>query len=669
MNKTEFFDRADEYYFFDNLNEIVDYCKKYWIDDIKHIIEVADNICKNTFIFNSKWDLERTDIPQIFENKIDWNYMPKDDPEFVYQLNRHRFWICLGQAYAITKDEKYAKAFVTQLTNWIDTIILTKESEATTWRTIEAGFRGEYWSKAFRYFKDSEYITDEIINKFYNSMIQHGEYIINSYSPFRLLSNWGVIENHGLFDIALTLPQNEITKRFYNIALERLENEICIQVMDDGVHWEQSPMYHNEVLHCYLDVIILAHRNNIKIPDRMMKRIKKMAYVNMIWIKPDGHQLIQGDSDDLDITDTITKSACIFKDTILKSAGYNILDFESVWDLGIKAAYDYKNMEISKPEFKSYALNDSGNYYMRSDWTEKANFLHFHCGTLGAGHGHSDKLHLDLYAYGEDILLDAGRYTYVPKPERLELKSPKSHNTITVDNKDFTICKDSWECSKLSQPVKQSFKITEQFEFVQCGHLGYMDMKEAVFVNRKIIFIKPDIYILIDEMYTGGNHFYNQYFHFNNKGILSKDKNIISYNGKSANAQFYFLTDNIELQLIDTKISRNYNLLEDNKSIKTYIQKNGFCSLITVISTNDINNIKPFEVYKIPVKSVLKGTAFDDSFAEAVKVKKDNKNYIVIVCHQEVISPVDLIEADGCQAFGNVIVCDKSKKTQTVLNW
>lgn len=669
MKKAEFFDRTDKYYFFDDVDKVVDYCKKYWADDIKHIIEVANNVCNNTLIFDSKWDLERTDTPQIFENKIDWNYMPKDDPEFVYQLNRHRFWICLGQAYVITKNEKYAKTFATQLTDWIDNITLNKESKITTWRTIEAGFRGEYWSKAFRYFKNSECITDEIVNKFYNSMIQHGEYIINSYSPFRLLSNWGVIENHGLFDIALTLPQNDITKRFAKIALERLENEICIQVMDDGVHWEQSPMYHNEVLHCYLDIMILANRNNIKIPNRMLKRIKKMAYVNMIWKKPDGHQLMQGDSDDLDITDSITKAACIFKDNRLKYAGYDILDFESIWDLGIKSAYEYESIRICEPKFRSYALNDSGNYYMRSDWTKKANFLHFHCGTLGAGHGHSDKLHIDLYAYGEDILVDAGRYTYVPKSERLELKSPKSHNTITIDNKDFTVCKDSWECSKLSQPVKQLSKVTEQFEFVQGAHLGYMDMKEAVFVNRKIVFIKPDIYILIDEMYTGGTHFYNQYFHFNNNGILVKDKNIVSYNGKNANAQFHFLTDSVELKLIDTKISRNYNLLENNKSIKTHIQKDGFCSLITVISTNDIDNIKPFEAYKVPVKFVLKDTVIDDSFAEAIKIKKDNKNYIIIVCHQEVISPVDLIEADGCKGFGNIIVCDKSKEIGTVLNW
>ncbi|MFR3753079.1 MAG: heparinase II/III family protein [Enterocloster sp.] len=38
--------------------------------------------------------------------------MPEGDPEFIYQFNRHRYWICLGQAYALTGDGKYAECFV-----------------------------------------------------------------------------------------------------------------------------------------------------------------------------------------------------------------------------------------------------------------------------------------------------------------------------------------------------------------------------------------------------------------------------------------------------------------------------------------------------------------------------------------------------------------------------
>ena len=48
-----------------------------------------------------------------------------------------------------------------------------------------------------------------------------------------------------------------------------------------------------------------------------------------------------------------------------------------------------------------------------------------------------------------------------------------------------------------------------------------MDMEQGVFVNRKILYIKPDLYVIMDEMYTGGAHTYEQYWHFSERGELS----------------------------------------------------------------------------------------------------------------------------------------------------
>ena len=41
---------------------------------------------------------------------------------------------------------------------------------------------------------------------------------------------------------------------------------------------------------------------------------------------------------------------------------------------------------------------------------------------MGAGHGHSDKLHIDLVVNGEDVLMDGGRYTYVSGSKRFFLQ-------------------------------------------------------------------------------------------------------------------------------------------------------------------------------------------------------------------------------------------------------
>ena len=50
---------------------------------------------------------------------MDWEYQPDSDPEFTYQFNRHRYFICLGQAYQLTGEERYAEHFVRLLTDWI----------------------------------------------------------------------------------------------------------------------------------------------------------------------------------------------------------------------------------------------------------------------------------------------------------------------------------------------------------------------------------------------------------------------------------------------------------------------------------------------------------------------------------------------------------------------
>ena len=78
--------------------------------------------------------------------------MPEGDPEFIYQFNRHRYWICLGQAYALTGDGKYARCFVNQLYSWLEDNPINQGDKEHTWRTIEAGIRGENWVKAMEYF-------------------------------------------------------------------------------------------------------------------------------------------------------------------------------------------------------------------------------------------------------------------------------------------------------------------------------------------------------------------------------------------------------------------------------------------------------------------------------------------------------------------------------------
>lgn len=661
MTAKELFKRGNEFFFFDDPAETAALCRKKYPEDCAHIIRVADEVCRNYFLFDLEHDLERTWEPVIFpeDAPIDWEYRPGNDPEFTFQFNRHRFLICLGQAYWLTGNSAYETHFFRLLMDFIDHIRRTPKTEQTTWRILEAGIRGENWVKALRYFKDSPIMTDERAEKIWKCLREHGEYIIEMDSPYRYISNWGVMENHGLFEIGIQMPDPETRERFTSIALERLAREARMQIFDDGVQWEQSPMYHNEVFHCFEDVLLLAGRNGIKAPDELWEAMRKMACANLAWIRPDHRQIIMGDSDDMDLRDYMSIAAYLLKDPVLKSGGFSELDFESLWDIGVKGAREYALLESRRPDFISAALNDSGNYYIRSSWEEDADLLHFHCGTMGAGHGHSDKLHVDLILAGEDVLTDSGRYTYVVDRGRFEFKNPDAHNTVIVDGEFFTQCKDAWECSKLTQPVKQLFKEKDGYAFIQGGNLGYMH--KGVFVNRQIVSLGDGLYVIADELYGAGDHEMEQYWNFSERGRAAYENGRAVFTGERVKAELLFVSPGCQAVLGEGKISRHYNRYETRTRLGVKRAGKGFQSMITVIGGGKKEEERRIRASLIPVRSALKGITYPASMAEAVKVETAKQEYVVILCHQEVNSPTDLTEADGCMGYGNVIVFDKRK--------
>lgn len=669
MKKEQFFDRPDDCFFMDDARGIADYCKQRWSGDVKDLIASADNICEKTFLFNLKWDLERTFVPVHFDGLVDWRINPAGDKEFVWAFNRHRFFITLGQAYQFTGDEKYADCFVELAGDWMERMPLTDEDQTGPWRSLEAGFRGEYWNKALRYFKDSPAVTEEFLDRFYETMLVHADYLMACDSPYRYMSNWGVIENHGLFDIALMLPQSERTRAYARFALEHLLIQANMQVMDDGMHWEQSPMYHNEVFHCFLDVVILCRRNGIEVPRELLARLEAMAWAGKKLVRPNGHELMMGDSDDLDISDRLSEAAYLFSDGRLKPASVEELDYGSIWDLGLKANEEYVRLKRMEPEFTSVSMPDSGHVVLRSGWDTGADFLHLMCGTLGAGHSHGDKLHIDLAMDGEDVLMDAGRFTYVDGPDRRQFKDPSSHNTLTVDGKPFYEYKDSWECSKLAAAIKPHGKHVGNLSYIEAGNLGYMDMPGGVFIRRKIISIAQDIYVLCDECYSGDAHSYEQYFHFNPQGkLVQRDAKCFVYEGERTRARFALVSD-VEAAVDKSRLARYYNFSEENDMLKVTCAREGFASFLTVISKDALDVIAE----RIPVISALKRITYEPRQAEALRLRvgKTGAEYVIVICHEEVNSPTDLIEVDGCLGYGNVIVFDKAKETLvgTVLDY
>lgn len=638
-----------------DIEHISNYCIDNFADEVMETIRIANDVSNNTFKFEWKWDMERTFIPYTFTKDIIWDKAPNNDEEWIFMLNRHRYWITLGQAYVLTKDEKYTKTFIRQLTHWIKNVRPVEGTEKTTWRTIEAGIRGENWIKAYSYFSNSEYIDEETTRIFVESLKEHGEYLYSNYSDARKLSNWGVLESHGLLVIGLFLNDKELSEKYIQESLRRLEEQIGLQVMEDGMHWEQSPMYLNEVLHCYLDTINICKRNNIEIPNIILEKTKKLAYANLYMKKPNHKQICQSDSDDTDLRDMLTKAAYLFEDGVLKFGSYEEIDFESIWDLGYDSIKKYKGIKVKYPEYVSYGFEDSGNYYMRSGWSEHDNYMYFHCGTLGSGHGHADLLHISVFANGEDYLIDPGRYTYIEGNEEREyLKSCKAHNTTIVDDEEFTKLNGSWSYNSVATPIKHPFISKDAYDYLEGSHLG--DMSKGIFTNRSVIYIKPDIWVLVDRFYGEGTHKYNQIFQFAKNIELKNEKTICKgNNGVLTLHHINKLDKHIEKKIV----SYHYNQIELQDKLITTLKGDGFTSILTVInSSKKESNIS---IEKIPVRN-CNGRVLEDHEAEAIRIINKENTYILTICHNEIFKGKKLLNVYGYHIYGKVVLITENNE-------
>lgn len=189
MTLDQYFDRPDSCYFVPDPGKLAAYCRENWEEDVNHILRIADEVCENTFLFDLSWDMERTYEPVTFPEDIDWSFTPSGDPEFVWQFNRHRFFICLGQAWQLTGDEKYVRNFLRLIHDWMDRIPMEGIMQMGPWRMLETGLRGETWTKAIRYFRNSSLLTEEFIDKFAGYLRLHAKRLEEKGGDERLQSN------------------------------------------------------------------------------------------------------------------------------------------------------------------------------------------------------------------------------------------------------------------------------------------------------------------------------------------------------------------------------------------------------------------------------------------------------------------------------------------------
>lgn len=631
--------------------EIAQFCKKNWEIQSQETIKFADAVCENRFLFNRPLDLERTDEEVAFTDEIDWYYMHGGDREFLFQFNRHYFLISLGQAYYLTGDKKYLQHFVRLMTDWI-TRVPRVNKENSPWRSLEVGLRGDYWTKAMALIEGSEADTPKLRKLYESSLSEHSEILRRTHGARYKLSNWGVIQDSGLFAIAAHTSNEDDIK----LSIERLAEQSELQIMSDGVQWEQSCTYHAEVLSCFLNVVRIAENHSIALPEKFIKNVNKMATAHAMWAKPNRRQPLFGDSDDNDVGDVLTSASLLLNRTDLKFFGYPVLDFESAWLFSKSEREQYENMKPTEPNFTDVMLQDSGSYILRTGWDEEDDYLCMHNGFTGGGHAHADKLHIDLMLSGRDVLVDAGRYTYVPGKVRTAFKGAKGHNTAVVNGKSFMKIK-GW--SYLTHAPSVQYPVFQSGDCVLIGgaHLGYFKGLGCVIPERKVLRICKGLYVIIDAFYARFLHRYNQYFHFSPDGKLSLCDNTAEYSDGIVQAKAHFFAKGMQSAIIPSEYSPYYNTKTANTAVRTHFWGLGDTYACTVIYGGKAEEFKEYDIQLTDALDIDNGKKNSD--AKGIVIKTPEHTYTVCLSFKELTRPYACGDVIATGTFS--VFCDGEK--------
>ena len=466
-------------------------------------------------------------VPWSFpSNRIDWLFNPTKgrgafNPEWTWQLNRMPFWLALAAAYRKTGDEKYARAFVRQFSDWLaQTGGVPPEKGFNTvgspWRTIEEGLRllGS-WSVAFETFRKSPAFTDELLLAFVRSAHAQAKHLLAHGTK----GNWLLMEMTGAYVFAVQFPEFPDAAAMRTEALRRFTAAASAQLLPDGLHDELSPDYHNVFYSTVSRIFRLAAANGRdgELPPVFRDLLRRGAEGPLAMMTPGFVQPRFNDCFTVPVSAVMRNALAVFPDRE---------DFR--WALS-------KGLEGRPPagETPSRFLPYAGFAVMRGGWTPDAAYLAFDVGPLGMAHKHQDKLAFTMWKGGEELVFDDGGGQYERSDFRSYARSAHAHNTLLVDG--------------LGQVRNDPVKMTEPIE---AGWVSTSDGDAAFGVydqgfgpqERRLARHRRDIrFDRMSETFTvtdcatsvdGNEHEYTLLFHLDTTNVA------ISADGRSLNATY-----------------------------------------------------------------------------------------------------------------------------------
>ncbi|KKN02558.1 hypothetical protein LCGC14_1116480 [marine sediment metagenome] len=583
---------------FSDINEketLIKYIEKNCSTDVENYIEYADEIIKGkirVFERTTNFQKEINWCYSFFDNN-DWDLIKSErinkhpkrkkvDIKYVWELNRHNFLSYLGFAYFYTGEKKYATKFKNIINDWI---LKNPPLYGVNWLSgLEISIRSISWIINLFFFSSSKEINNnKFFRKIFKSMFLHAYFLRYFYSKKSF--NHSIGDIFGVYLFSKAFNNIDIFKKWENKFFKLFNNQIHRQTRFDGTHIEQSVNYHRFVLEFFTLFFILNHKI---ISSKISVLIEKMFTYLLMIMKPNGTFPLIGDNDDATLlllnnynrnlfNNLLNLGVILFKRGDLKYISKTISP-SSILLLGSKGYATFTKISPREPNKIMQYFQNAGYFVKRQNWSNKANYLFIDFGNFGpnnASHCHSDITNIIFCYNGKNIINDSGTYSYNKSWEERNLfRGSKSHNILTINNKNQANIKDWFAWNSKPRVKRLSSKFDDNLELT-CIHNGFKGflVKRTLIVNKMLtkIVIKDNV-IPLENMEKNKNFNINIYFHFDKNTKITKKNNSIIINDDlkiDISSKYDF---NLSLQ--KSQYSPSYGIIKECNSLNIQLKGN-----------------------------------------------------------------------------------------------
>jgi hypothetical protein len=404
------------------------------------------------------------------------------DIKYPWELARCQHFLTLGQAYAISGNETFAREMIDQAQDFIQA---NPVGIGINWTcTMDVALRAVSWCIALPLVKSSKSISDDEWLSIYEHLFETGCFILaNLEDKYEVTSNHFLSNLVGIYFLASEFRDTNTGASWNVFARERIEQEMRIQVLPDGADYESSIHYHRFVLELFLGPWRLSELQAKPLSEEFKIGLTKMLnYLEWV-IDPKGYLPAIGDCDDGRLMIATRYGSWEPKSGVatLASAGAVLCDRSALaraidldqeltqweaawWGIDIR---DRPNETIVDSGSAAKIFPDAGMVVARA--SERSGFLivsNGPVGTLGFGnHKHNDLLSFEYHDQGVPVIVDPGSYVYTADFDvRNHLRSTMSHNTVSVDGLEQNDFRAEWLFRMFSKatPTHEAFTVDNE---------------------------------------------------------------------------------------------------------------------------------------------------------------------------------------------------------------